>query len=126
MTELPLLAQPYPDNKPWIDLSSYIGPTWTMGGSAWHFRGLLDGNTATIHLRTRQGTQSVLADALPEEFWPPGELVLQAFTPNKEKPVGAILSATGRLTIYNPQGQPLLDGSLSNFVMQVSYARKAV
>lgn len=126
MAELVALPQPYPDNRPWLDLRGHIGDTWLMGSAAWHFRGLLDGNTATIHLRTRGGTQAVLAEELPEEFWPPGEQVFQVFTPNKALPFGAVLSATGRLSLYNPLGQPWTDGSITNLVMQVSYARKAV
>lgn len=125
MTELVALPQPYPDSLPWLDLRPFIGDTWTMSSSAWHFRGLLDGNTATIHLRTRSGTQATIGQ-LPEEFWPPGECVFDVFTPNKPLPFGVILSATGRLSLYNPNGQAWSDGSITNLVMQASYARAAV
>lgn len=123
MGELIALPQPYPENRPWLDLRGHIGDSWQMSSAAWHFRGLLDGNTAHIHLRTARGTQAVLAEQLPEEFWPPGQLVIEAFTPGVVGAVGALLSADGKLTFYAP-GMALLDGNLSNFVMQVSYARK--
>ena len=28
MTELPRLAQPYPDSRPWVDLMAFVEPSW--------------------------------------------------------------------------------------------------
>lgn len=125
MTELPLLAQPYPDNRPWVDLREFMEPSWTMDSAAWHFRGLIDGNTCYLHLRTRRGTNYTIAENLPEVFRPAGQLMLPAFAPGVSYSIGAVLETNGLLRAYSP-GNPVADGTLGNLVMQVSYARKAV
>lgn len=126
MTELPLLTQPYPDNLPWVDLSGYLDPTWTTGGPAFYFRGLLDGNTAHIHLRTRRGKNVNLTDALPDAFLPPGQMLFPAHVPTgAENPVSVFMEAWGQIRLYTPR-MNLVRGDLENLVLTLAYTRKAV
>lgn len=120
---LSALPQPYPTVSPWVDLRPHLDSSWQMDSSAWHFRGLVDGNTCHIHLRTRRGTSATLAEELPEAFRPPGQSMFQAFAPTAEGHVGVILETDGHLRLYSP-GQNLTDGSLSNLIVQISYTRR--
>lgn len=127
MTELLPLPQPYPDNRPWVDLRRYIEPSWRAGmtSTAFHFNGLIEGNTAHLHLRTRGGSNSIVALDLPEEFMPDGSKMIQAFSPWHDFSIGMNLRTDGTLRLYTP-GRNLADGSVKDLSMQYSYTRKAV
>lgn len=120
-------GQPYPTVDPWIDLRGYIESSWTMAGSAWHIRGLIDGNTAHLHIRTRRGTSSTLTESLPEEFRPAGQLILPAIVAHPDATgaaTGLVIEPTGALRLYTPW-QALADGRIDNLIVQGSYQRRA-
>lgn len=125
MTELERLAQPYPDNKPWVDLMAFIEPSWRTGmtTASFHFNGLIEGNTAHLHLRTRRGTNSIVVLNLPDAFVPEGNKMLQAFSPWHDFGIGMHLRTDGTLRLYTP-GRSLADGSVEDLSFQYSYTRK--
>ncbi|WP_443452526.1 hypothetical protein [Glutamicibacter arilaitensis] len=127
MTELVALPQPYPDNRPWLDLRTYLEPSWKMSSSSFHFRGLIEANTVTIQLRTAEGTNETIAPFLPDEFIPPGNMVFQASSPWLVESLHVFLRGTnGELKLYNPGRPSYADGSLNSLITQFSFQRKAV
>lgn len=124
MTLAVTMNQPYPEMHPWFDLRPYLDPSWGMTSSAWHFRALVEGNTAELHLRTRWGTNPVLVEAatLPPEVLPVGQLLI----PTYEQSRGSV-----RL-FFEPNGELYLaagdadvaDGSSVNLMFQLRYQRR--
>lgn len=123
--ELPLVPQPYPGMKPWVDLGGYVVNGWAAGAGNFVLWGSVDGNLARLYLRTRRGTDRTITDSLPPEFRPPGQRVFNAFSARGER-VGILLESSGQIQIYAP-GQSyadLIDGTLSNLVVDASYLRR--
>lgn len=116
-------GQPYPESAPWLDLRPYLNETWQSGGTAWHFRGMISGNTCTLHLRTRNGTTPTIAAELPEEFRPAGQITLQGFSRAAGRPpIGFFLETSGHLHV-SPTGEGITDGMLWDLLLQGSYMR---
>lgn len=118
-------GQPYPTVNPWIDLREHLEGSWEMGPASWHFRALIDGNTAELHLRTRRGTNRFLVppDVLPLGVLPAGQEVIPAW----EQRIGTIrmiFQPTGEL--YASDAADVADGSSPNLVVRYRYQRRAV
>lgn len=125
MTELVALPQPYPDGKVWVDLRPYLQPSWERVNPSFHARGMIDGNTATIHLRTRYGTSPFLFEALPEPFHAPSNMLFPASSVDVEGTIHLLLRNYSELLLYTP-GRNIADGKMENLIAQFSYTRKAV
>lgn len=126
-----LVAYPglrFPEIYPLYDLREYLEPSWTMGASAWHFRVVLEHNTARLHLRTRRGTNHVLVPGgvLPQDVRPAGQEVIPAVV----NQAGVTRSA---LLVFQPDGELLLsgadqglaDGTVANLIVRYEYQRGA-
>lgn len=108
MTELPRLAQPYPDNQPWFDLRPYLANGWrslgsqTCGVSAqpnlliWSMRLIADESRSWIFM-----------DGIPGNLHPPQHLPIAIFTPAGASYCLAY-RGNGRMSI-DAGGQAVLD-----------------
>lgn len=118
-------GQPYPTVRPFVDLRPFLEPSWTMGAAAWHFRALLDGNVAEIHLRTRRGTDRVLVEpgVLPTEVLPAGQEMVMAWE-QRRGAIRLVLQPDGELYLPSEHAD-LADGISPNLVVRYRYQRRA-
>ncbi|MGP4995559.1 hypothetical protein [Glutamicibacter ardleyensis] len=125
MAELSVLPQPYPDGKVWVDLRPYLQPSWERVNPSYHARGMIDGNTATIHLRLRHGTSQFIFEDLPEPFQTPTNMMFPASSADVDGKIHLLLRNYKELILYTP-GRNIADGTMENLIAQFSYTRKTV
>lgn len=107
--DFPKMPMPYPEQNPWYDLSSLVLNNWAADPVSFPFMAKIDGNEISIYIRTRRGTDRFITSDLPDEIIPAGDRVF-----------GAYAAAPGDIAFWMRT-----DGSLSNYVVESTYLRRA-
>ena len=111
MLDLPLVSQPFPDDRPWFDLSQYLAPGLVpRSGSL--VAAQIAGNTVTLTGRITvtsdyaspvSGGGYVLMSGLPEELRVAGTVI--AYCDYSGEPSQVVADSSGRVLIPTRTGQ---------------------
>lgn len=126
--DFPKVASPYPEISPWYDLSSLVVNGWASDPRSFPFMAKIEANEISIYLRTRYGTDRFIVNELPQELVPSGDRVFNAFAASDTDAFACLIRQDGRLQIMAASGNysTVTDGSLLNFVAEVTYLRRAL
>lgn len=124
--DFPKMPMPYPEQNPWYDLSSLVLNGWAADPKDFPFMAKIDGNEISIYLRTRRGTDRFITSELPDEIIPAGDRVFGAYAAAPGD-IAFWMRTDGRTQIFSITGSyaTLTDGSLSNYVVESTYLRRA-